>query len=120
MPGAEDLAVAELSREDVRPEVALVDAPARAIVEDSLLVLVVDVRALARSFDDHELARDTAAFGDESRTVGAFEMSVEEAREEAVEACVGKRQVERVSLREARVRRLALRLVEHLGRLVEA
>ena len=115
----QDVAAAQLVRELLCAEVALEDAPRRPVVEHTLLVLGVDVRALARRVDEDQLARDAATLGDEALALFAFEVAIQEAREHAVEAAVGERQVERVSLDEARVRCLAPRLVEHLPRLVE-
>ena len=73
----EDLAAAELRGEPVRREVALVDLPARAVVEDPLLLLLgLDVVAQG-GVDDDELARDAARLGEEALAVVALEVAVE-------------------------------------------
>src|SRR6266536_904213 len=118
-PGVNDLASAELVEEHTGAEVALVDVPARTVVEDALLQLVVDLGAFARRVDHDELAADTAALGEKALTLSAVEMTVEEAREHPIEEAVLERQVEAVALDESGVWCFALRLLEHPRRLIE-
>jgi len=113
------LAAAELVHELGGAEVALVHAPARAVVQRSLLHLAVDVGAFARGVDDDELERDTAGLGEEALALRVLEMTVEETREETVERPRGEREVERVTAHECGVRGLALGLADHPRRLVE-
>ena len=91
------------ARQLVRLEEALVDGPARAVAEDSLLHLVGDGRMVARRVHDDELAGDAAGLGEEADTVVLLEVAVEVAGEEALEGAVLERQVERVALHERRV-----------------
>src|SRR5262249_33627109 len=114
------LAAAELLGEPVRVEVALVDLPARAVVEDPLLTFLgLDVLA-QRGVDDDELGSEPAGIGEEALAVCAFEVAVEVAGEDAAEARVLEGKVEGVALDELRFGRLAPRLLEHRRALVEA
>src|SRR5262249_32595334 len=110
----EHLAAAELRREGVRLEHALVDGPARAVVEDPLLPAFGLLVALPPDApDDDELGCDATGFGAEPLTFGLLEVAVEVGREDAVEGVVRERKLERVALHEGRVRRLLARDCEH-------
>src|SRR6185295_2924457 len=96
----QDLAVAELGGELLRLEEALVDLPARAVVQDSLLPFDrLDVLA-ERGVDDHELGRDPTRLGEKGDAVVLLEMAVEVAREDAFKRPVGEGERKRVALDE--------------------
>jgi hypothetical protein len=89
----EHVAPAELVRQRRTREVALVDAVARAVVQDALLPLL-GVDALAEGgVDDDQLVGDATRLLQEPLPLIAQEMAVEMAGEQPVElaACEGKR-----------------------------
>src|SRR5919201_2029481 len=80
----------------------LVDLPARAVVEDALLPALLRVSLARAASDDDERRRDAPRLGEEPRALRLFEVAVEVAREDAIEARVRERQRERVADDEAR------------------
>jgi len=115
----QDLAAAELGRKLLRLEVALVDLPARAVLEDPLLPLFARSIHACDRVDHDELRRDTARLGEKELAVARLEVPVEVTREHALESSVLERQIECVALDEGRVRRTLLSEFEHAGALVE-
>src|SRR5262249_16246666 len=79
------LAGAELTGERIRLELPLLDLPARAVVENGLLVLLgFDVLAQG-GVDDDQLGRHPARLGDETLALLRIEVAVEVAGEDAVQ-----------------------------------
>ena len=116
----EDLAVAELGRELFRTEEALVDLPARAVVQHPLLPLDgLDVLAEG-GVDDDELGSDAAGLGEKRDPLVLLEMTVEVAREDAAERTVRKGKRKRVALDEAGSRDPPRGDLQHRGALIEA
>jgi len=74
----------------------------------------------ARGVDDHQLLRHAACFPEERHPLVLAEMTVEMTGEDAGEAVVREGQREAVTLDVRRMWRLAHRLGEHPGALVEA
>src|SRR6266566_3650868 len=112
-------AAAELVGQRVGLEEAFVDLPARTVVEDSFLALDRLDLVVERGVDDDQLARDATRLAEKGLAVVFLEMSVEEARQHALERVVRERKRERVSLEEPRLRNLCLRELEHRWALVE-
>src|SRR5581483_2295462 len=100
-------------------EPTLVDLPGRAVVEDTLGHLLVDLARGTRRVDDDELVRDPRCLLEEPLAVRALQVAVEVTGEEAAEAAVVERESEGVALDERRLRRLLRSLVEHAAALVE-
>src|SRR4051812_33677875 len=93
-PVVEDVAAADLLRQALAAEPALVDAVTRAVVEAALLPLLA---RLARRVDDHQLAADAARLGQEALALLAQQVAVEVAGQHAVEGAVGEGHSQRVA-----------------------
>src|SRR2546426_3323938 len=105
----EDVAAAQLGGELVAGEVALEDLPPRPVPEHALLHADGGRIGSHRGIDDHELAGDAACFVEETQAVRLFEVSVEMAREQAVEFAVLERERERLTRHERACRNPLLR-----------
>jgi hypothetical protein len=94
----QDAAAAELGRELLPGEEALVDAVRRAVVEHALLPLLGRDARAPRGVHDDELAGDAARLAQEPLALAGKQVVVEVAREDAVELAVGERERQRVAL----------------------
>src|SRR5512133_3851921 len=112
-------AAAELVGQRVGSEVALVDLPARAVVQDSFLPLDRLDLVVERGVDDDQLGRNATRLT-KKVVAGVFlEVAVEEARQYALEGVVRERKLECVSLDEPSLRNLRTGEFEHRCALVE-
>src|SRR5215211_56179 len=111
----------ELGAEGLGREVALVDLPARAVVEHALLdALRLDVVAQDR-VDDDELRRHPPRLGEEPCALLWPQVAVEMRGEDAVEGAVRKRKrLERVRRDRGRRRQATFEFAQHRRALVEA
>src|SRR5581483_1591909 len=116
----QDLAAAELAEQPIAGEEPLVDLPARSVLQHSLLPLEARLAAVQRGVEDDELGRDPPRLGEEASPVVLLEVTVEVAREHAVERAVLERQREGVALHVRRGGRLLAGDADHLLALVEA
>jgi len=115
----EDIASSELLDELASREVALVDGPDGTVLEDALLAANRFDSVASHRRDDNELGGDAPRLGEETRPLLLLEMTVEVAREDAVERAGFERESERISLHEPDVRRLRPRHAKHACTLVE-
>src|SRR6266511_3133805 len=100
----EEQLAADLGRERLRLEVALVHLPPGAVAQHTLFPARGLDALLAHRGDDHELRCHAPRLGEESQPLLLLEVAVEVAREDAFEGAVFERQRQRVALDEAGVR----------------
>src|SRR3954452_19397049 len=91
------LAGAELGGQPGAAEIALVDLPFGAVLENPPLNLLVDCGVGPRGVDDDELCADSRRLAEQRVSLVLQKVAIEMAGEDAVEAVVRKRQRERLA-----------------------
>ncbi len=117
--GVQDLP-AEFGGEPLRGQVALEDPVPRAVVEHPLLPALGGHAGAQGGVDDDELRRDPPSLGQEVVALAVGEVTVEVAREDAVERAGGEGQCERVPDDREPLGHALLRTGHHGRALVEA
>jgi hypothetical protein len=113
----QQLAAAQLRGERLGREVALVDAPARAVIQHPLLDFFVDLHVQARGVDHHELRSHSARFCEEAFALARLEVTVEVSGKDPVERAVIERERQCVPLHDGHV---SARELQHPWALVES
>src|SRR2546426_784754 len=96
----DDLAAAELGEQRLGGEEAFEDLPAGAVLEHALLPLRPLFAPVQRGIGNYELARHATRLREEPHALLVLEVSVEVAREGALEGAALEGKVERVSANE--------------------
>jgi len=119
VPAPVDDIAAELVGEVIARLLLLIQRPPRAVLEPAFLPALGAVAGAEDGCNDDEFVRDAPRLSEEAQSLRFLEVTVEVAREDALEHAVFERQLERIALHEASGRRLRSRDVEHSSACVE-